>query len=337
MAARNARPQQWAREKLNTLMSVAEEPDQNALRALQSEDFSRARELYGELVEQFPDEYEYACGFFTAGYWDNRKERIGSLKPGRAQGDWLVREWEQFQVLAEEKDFQSCRAFRGAMQAVLGRAAEQFRTAFQQEGRAGIDLEVLKDLAVCLIKTQDYKNASDILNFARRTHPGNADLFFLLGESLCSLDRPEQRERGMEYYRDAFLINHTSIDPTLISSEPAASIFSNLYAEKKEKLEDVIEWFPAYMMLHAFFPGLRRLAPEEIDGLEHELSRLMQDRSVVVEKFQDRVTARLMFFHLILLQHYRFHEKNPDRQRDLEEGVRELAPDIHKQYRELKI
>lgn len=322
---------------LHTQMSLEEEQDQNALRALQSEDFDRARDLYGDLVEAHPEEIEYACGFYTAGYWSNRQDRFRDLKPGRIQGDWLVKEWEKFQVLAEEKNYQSGRAFRGAMQGVLGRAAEQFRLAFQEEGRSGIDLAVLKELAVCLIKTQDYKNASDILNFARRTHPGNADLFFMLGESLCSLDRPEQHDRGLEFYRDAFLINHTSVDPTLIASEPAARVFEALYKEKKEKLDDVIEWFPARLMLEAFRPGLRRLAPEEIDGLDHELYRLLQDRETVVERFRDRVTARLVFYHLVLLQHYRFHEKNTDRQRELEEGLKELDPALHKQYREIKI
>lgn len=315
-------------------MSIEEEQDQNALRALQSEDFERARDLYGDLVEKYPEEIEYACGFYTAGYWHNRQNRIPAYKPGRIQGDWLVKEWEKFQVLAEEKNYQSCRAFRGAMQGVLGRAAEQFRLAFQQEGRSGIDLAVLKELAVCLIKTQDYKNASDILNFARRTHPGNADLFFLLGESLCSLDRPEQQDRGLECYRDAFLINHASIDPTLISSQPAAGVFETLYREKKEKLETVIEWFPARLMLKSFRPGLRRLQPDEIDGLEHEIRRLNEDHTVVADRFQDRVRARLLFYHLVLLQHYRFHEKDTERQRRLEEGLKDLDPAAYKEYRE---
>ncbi len=318
-------------------MSEHEEKDQNALQALRAEDFARARELYGELVETFPEEIEFACGFYTSGYWQNRQDQISARKPGRIQGDWLVREWEKFQVVAEEKNFTSCRAFRGAMQAILGRAAEHFRLAFQEEGRTGIDPGILKQLAVCLIKTQDYKNASDILNFARRTHPGSADLFFLLGESLCSLDRPEQNDRGLEYYRDAFLINHTSVDPTLISSQPAAGVFEALLREKKEKLDEITEWFPARLMLEAFRPGLRRLFPEEIEQLLFEIRRLMKDREMVAEKFRDRVTARLVFYYLILLQHYRLHEKDVDRQRELEEGLKALEPDFHRRYRDLKI
>ena len=155
------------------------DPAQIALRTLAGGEFKRARDLYGQLVESDPEDLEYLCGLYSSGYWDNRSELMDRQKSGRMLAGYLMQEWDRFEHLATERNYGGCLTFRAVMQGVLGRAAEEFRTAFQEESGAVVDTEMLVELGKCLIRIEDYKNAAEILHYARRLHEPNASLCFL--------------------------------------------------------------------------------------------------------------------------------------------------------------
>ena len=309
---------------------------ERALKYLTAGDFARAREDYGDLVENDPDNLEYICGFYTAGYWDNRKDRIGKLKPGRSRGDYLIKEWESYSNIATERNFPGCTTYVGAMKAILGMASEQFRVAFQEEGGAAVDGGVLEDLGRCLIRIEEYQQASEIMQYAVRMGRSEASLFFLLGESLASMEDERSRKRGWSYYRDAGFIDPQKIDPALIGSEPASKVFGILYQARGENLERALEWMPAYLLSETFVAELRKLHPEEVEQLIYDCRRLNKERARVDERFADRVNARLSFYLLTLIHHYTFHEPIPDAVREFEDQLKEMTPALYQIYRDRK-
>ncbi len=307
-----------------------------ALEALESGDFSGARPVFGELIQAFPENPEFLCGYYAAGWWFNREERRTAMKEGRARADWLMSEWEAFQTLADQREYSGCLAFRATMRSILREAAEQYRIAFQEEGASAVDTHLLKTLAICLIRLEDYEDASEILLYARRRqNQGDAQLHFLLGEALCSQEREDLREKGFSYYRDACLIDTRSLEPGLMASQPAAGVFGELYERFEHDLERTYEWFPAFFHARiAAVEGLRRLAPPEVEHLRHESDRLGRDLATVVEKYRDRVRATLGFYHLCLIHHLRHHAKDRTASREFEDRLKSVVPDVYTAYRE---
>lgn len=312
------------------------EPEQSrtALQAMEGGEFEKARILFGDLLERHPQSAEYICGLYTAGYWENRFPIIAKSKPGRNLGSYLMREWDQFDHIAEEKGFPGCESYRAAMRSILGMVAEQYRVVFQEEGGGSVDTELLIQLGRTLIRIEDYTNAAEILQYARRIREPGAELFFLLGEALAKSEQPELHRRGLSYYRDAFFLNPQAMDPTIISSEPVSSIFLDLFERMDRRMEEVREWIPAYLLASTFGPGYRKLHEEEVEQMRWEIERLEKERLRVIEKFRQKVLARLCFYDLSLIHHYSYHDKDPDEVSEFESHLRDLDAGLYAIYRE---
>lgn len=325
-------------EPLKSTDGAAALPDafRTALSTLETGDFGAARTLFGELIQEFPDDLEYLCGYYSAGWWFNREEQRSGLKDGRAKGDWFMQEWDAFQRIADERDYAACLSFRASMRAILREAAEQYRIAFQEEGAAAVDTTLLKTLAICLMRLEDYADAAEILMYARRRQSkGDATLCFLLGEALCSQKRPEQMEKGLSYYRDALLIDPHAVDPGLMASEPATSVFADLYTRFEQNIERCYQWFPAYLHAHlASHAGLRALSQAELQHLRAESQRLAGDLETVVEKYRDKVRATLGFLYLCLIHHYRHHMRDRTSARQIEDRLKSVVPEVYTLHRE---
>lgn len=302
------------------------------LQALASGDFHRAKELYGSLIETDPENLEFQCGFFAAGWWDNRSETRGRRKAGRPLATYLTQEWELFEKTAGDRSCSGSLAFRAAMRSILGTAADHFRIAFQEEGPGAVESELLLQLARCLIRIEDYRNAADVLHYARKRSTPGAAVFFLLGEALSALGG-DSTDAGMSAYRDGCALDPTAVDPTLIASQPAARVFEHLMTALEHRMEAVVEWFPSYFAAAAFVPGLRRLGPDEVEGFRLEADRLYRDLGVVVEKFREKVRARAAFQDMVLLHHYTFHERDSGRTGEIEARLKSSSPDLYQFYK----
>jgi tetratricopeptide (TPR) repeat protein len=307
---------------------------QEAQEALAAGEFARAKDIYGSLLEEYPEESDYICGFYTSAYWDNRHSMILEAPPGKARGSALVEAWDQFEALANDKQFSGLSSFRTAMRSILGRAAEEFRLSFQDSGLTH-DSRTLAELGRCLIRIEDYANAAEILHFARKVR-STPEVLFLLGEALCAsaAGDPETLAKGLSYYRDAFILEPDIIDPSLIASHPASDVFTRVYEEKDQNKELASVWFPAKLMSLAQRLPLRRLLPEEVKEISKDLARLSPDLERVVEKYKERVRARICFFILVLLQHHYLHDYNEEAIQELETRLAELDAHLYKEYRD---
>ena len=323
------------RQNTTTDRMPAQGNNESAIHTLEQGDFEHAWDRYGKLVELFPEDPEYACGLYAAGYWKNRLSAIAEEAQGRARGAYLFREWDRFQKMAEEKEFESCLAYRAAMQWVLGNAAAELRGAFHAESGRSVDPSLLVDLSTCLIRIEDYANAVDILRYTTRLHPGNARILFLLGEALCSSGAEGDKERGLACYRDAFLLDPSVTDPTLIASETAASVFRDLFSEAGQDLERTLLWFPARLSAASFRFQVRSIPEKDTQAWSDEISRLQASLKQVVEKFRDRVRARIAFLLLEILRCAHSIKDHGSIEAG-EEMLRNLAPDVYAAYKDAR-
>ena len=294
--------------------------------------FDAAWDEYGRLLELFPEDIEYQCGLYTAGYWRNRREDIQRRRAGRELGSYLYHEWDSFQELVEDRGYQGCLSFRAAMQFILGTAADEFRLTFQEEGGRSVDVDLLIDLGKCLIRIEDYANAVEILNYTRRIYTGDARVLFLLGESLCSSGAADDLPRGLAFYRDAFLKEPEQIDPTLIASSAVAEVFEKLYEARDRKLELVLEWLPAHIHAAHFSRIARKPTNPELDQVHQDAERLAGDLHTVVEKYREKTRARLAFYILVLLHDHSYPEKDKPAVKEYEKFLKEIAPEVREIY-----
>lgn len=308
---------------------------ESAIHTLSEGDFEHAWERYGKLVELFPDDPEYACGLYAAGYWKNRLTAIADEAAGRARGAYLFKEWDRFQKVAEEKQFESCLSYRAAMQWVLGSAAGELRAAFHAESGRNVDPALLVDLSTCLIRIEDYANAIDILRYTARFHPKNARVLFLLGEAMCSGAGDGDRERGLAAYRDSFLIDPTAADPTLIASETASNVFRALFQASAQDVERTSLWFPAHLSAASFAFKIKSIPEKDTLIWSEEIMRLQNSLKQVVDKFRDKVRARLAFLLLEILR-CAHQVKDHGSIEEGEELLRNLAPDVYVAYKDAR-
>lgn len=304
-----------------------------ALELLAAGRYAEAQDAFGALVEGAPTDVDFAAGFHASGWWNNRSDVRQRQRAGRALADWLMREWDEYDELARNSGYNRAPAYQAAMHAALRDAADNFRIAFQEEGAGSVDVEMLRTLAVCLIRLEEYNDSIDILNYALRKKGPDARLYFLLGEAWLSRGDSEGLARGLSYYRDAFFLDHRAIDATIIDARPAAETLRQTLKEKNGDWDSLVEWLPARLMAYAFVGGLRRLSEREVRSLHAEVERLERDLNVVIERYRDRVRARLCYLYLVLIQFYTLQEKDRDIVEDFEDRLRSLSPESYDFYR----
>jgi tetratricopeptide (TPR) repeat protein len=300
---------------------------EEALFSLQTAHFDEAKESFGLLLQKDPENTDLMAGFYAAGYWANRRDQLMNPEPARP-GTGLMEAWDQFQEHAEQKGFEASRSIRATMKAVLGKAADQYRQKFQREGMAHPDFSDLEELGKCLIRIQDYENAREILQYARRIQPSRSGILFLLAESHLNMGDQENAERGLGFYRDGFIIQPKEFDPTYAFSHLVQKTIQQLGEEKDNDLDRILLWLPAYLMARSQYAGLRRLHKDEVSQLQRELQRLEKDREQVMDQYREKVEARLCFYYLVLHQAAVFAYNDTEYSRDLLSGLKVLHPGL---------
>lgn len=301
-----------------------------ALQQLKEGDLSEAKSLYATLLEKFPDDPEIICGFYTSSYWSNRQDILDEAANSRASAAKIMDAWDRFETIGIEKKFNECRTFSTAMKRILGLASEVFREEFQgQASTSSVDTKLLMDLSRCLIRIEDYKNASDILQYASRLNKNNPEILFLLGEAYLSPEDPDFLAKGISCYRDAFFLDPEALDVAIIASLPVGEVLKELYEAFEENLELTLQWIPAYLLCDYFLPNLRRMDDVDLKQAVDEIRRLKSDLHRVEKKFIQKVRSRIAFYTLILLQHFKFHEPDSELYREYEGVLKESSTELY--------
>ena len=303
---------------------------ESALEHLNCGNQEKAKEAFVTLLRQEPGNIEFQAGFFCAGWWLNRETSTQFYRQGRPLGSWLMEEWKSFAQKIDERGYQNCLSFQKTMHFVLNELASNFRLAFQEEGASSADPKLLKELAICLLQLGDYNNAIDILRYARTKNPYEAQLNFLLGEVLCCRNSSkEDMNRGLSYYRDAFLIDLHITEPHWITSKRTSKLFKELEQKYKDNLEQVLYWFPAYLMAVSFIYSLSQLNRLQIKEIRLEIQRLQKEKERGLEKYRESLHAALSFYLLTLIYQYRSYGSEPGQAYEYEEELKKISPELY--------
>jgi tetratricopeptide (TPR) repeat protein len=305
-----------------------------ALEAMSNGDLIRAKNLYGELLEKNPEEIDFICGYFTASYWENRKDILHPEKQGREAASQIMKAWDRFESIGEEKKFLNCKSYSAAMRYVFSLASENLRMAFQLQGAGSAsDTELLLELSRCLIRIENYPDAIEILQYARKTNRENPRILFMLGEAYLSSEEPELRGRGISLYRDAFFLDPNALEISIITSLPVGEILKELYDVFEEDLKKVCEWLPAYLLADYFLRDLKPMSEKEIEQAVLEIRRLRKDMERVVEEYKSRVKSRISFYSLVLIHHFSYFEKDTSLVREYEGILQETDNILFERYK----
>lgn len=293
-----------------------------------SGDFSEARKGFSELLEKHPESREFEAGLYTAAYWDNRSGFLN--RANELDGNTIVTEWETFEKLIEQKGYAGYKPIIAAMYVVLGKAADSFRKSFQNKGLGNAEFDSLLELGRCLLRIEDYSNARDILQYARKLKPSSALALFLMGEG-CLLDGdPLLIEKGLGHYRDGFLIQPAQFPFDQIRSNQATSFLSNLQKEYGNENDTLLMWLPCEFMTHSMVSGCRRLNADELNQLLQETARLENDLRTGNSRYEMKIKSRLTFYYLVSIQAFTVHQSIPDQASVAREKLKEISPAYYK-------
>lgn len=255
---------------------------------LKDGEFEKAKNIFSELLDKDPENLELISGFFIASYWDNRIELIFNSKEGKERASRLVQLFDEFEKETLNRNYPKNVLFSLVTECVLGEASSQFRKAYQREGMIGLDPSHLIQLARCLMKTGDYANAREILEYSKSFHKSSLETRYFEAECLYHLGDAKQ---SRILYRDSLLADPLAIRLEMVNSEPLNTAIQSISTELFEL--DLKEYLPVFCLEKNLLPELKNYSDSEIQHFIREISRLEENLNSKSEKFTFKVKCRL--------------------------------------------
>lgn len=261
---------------------------------LKEGEFEKAKEIFSSLLDKDPENQDLISGFFVSSYWDNRIELIFNSKEGKERAARIVALFDEFEEEIRKRKIQRNQFFSNVTECVLGEASSQFRKAYQKEGMIGLEPVHLIQLTICLMKTRDYKNAKEILDYTKNFQKSSNETKFLEAECLAHLGMAKE---SRILYREAFLTDPTDFKPEMITSEPLVSIMKSLEGNFSDN--DWKEFLPLACLEKNYFLDVKNYSESEIQKLWQEAQRL-EDSLAKNDKYDFKIKCRLIQ-HLVAI------------------------------------
>ncbi|MBK8398616.1 MAG: tetratricopeptide repeat protein [Leptospiraceae bacterium] len=264
---------------------------------LREGEFENAKHIFFELLDIDPNKQEYVAGYYIASYWDNRIESILTTREGKFRGNLLVEMFNQFVQEITKRAFPKNDSYESVTFCILSEASTQFRIAYQKEGMHGLDKNVLSNLAMCLIRIGDYKNARDILEYSKKFQDVSMQNLFYEAECLYHLG---DHSRSRMYYRLAMLNNPDLLNLEIVKSEPLTTAIMEL-GEQFESQEEIREILPVYCLEKNLIPEIRDYSREEVNQLFIEMMRLESNLNTERPELKFKLNCRILNIGLTIL------------------------------------
>lgn len=264
---------------------------------LKEGEFENAKNIFFELLDIDPNRQEFIAGYYMSSYWDNRVESILSTREGKNRGNLLVEMFNQFVQEITKRNFLKNETYESTTFCILTEASTQFRIAYQKEGMGGLDKNVLSNLAMCLIRIGDYKNARDILEYSKKFQDISMQNLFYEAECLYHLG---DHSRSRLYYRTAMLNDIDLLDLEIVKSEPLATALMEL-GEQFESIDEIREILPVYCLEKHFITEIKDYQRDEVNKLFLEMSRLEYNLSTEKPDLRFKLNCRILHIGLTIL------------------------------------
>ena len=264
---------------------------------LKEGEFENAKHIFFELLDIDPNNQEFIAGYYISSYWDNRIETILATREGKDRGNLLVEMFNQFVTEITKRNFPKNETYESLTFCILSEASTQFRIAYQKEGMHGLDKNVLSNLAMCLIRIGDYKNARDILDYSKKFQDVSMQNLYYEAECLYHLG---DHSRSRLYYRTAMLNNPDLLDLEIVKSEPLATAIMQL-GEQFESQEEIREILPVYCLEKHFITEIRDYNREDVNQLFLEMMRLESNLNTEKPELKFKLNCRILHIGLTIL------------------------------------
>lgn len=266
--------------------------------------FEEAAKKADALLGANPDYPGLAETYRTARFWNNRRAEIERLPRGKQTADFLMTQWEEFKNYSKEKNLQNSNAYRAAMRYIFFTASEHYKTAFREQESTTDNFNLLLSLGVCFLTLGEYAHAVETLEYARSSYRSNAALLAVLGEACFHAgDIP----KSLLLFREAFFINPTEIDLSLLKSKPITDLVK-CAQERRGGRGDLREWIPVFGFLEDVFYVKRQLNSQQVDGIKREIYTLEKSfQTQSREKNEStNIIPRLINKYLWMLDYFEF-------------------------------
>ncbi len=270
--------------------------------------FQEAIKKADQLMNLNPDFPGVVEAYRTAKFWSNREQEIKQTGEGKKTADFLMEEWVAFEDYASYKEMKSSSAYKSAMRYIFFKAAEQYKLAFQHNEETNDKFDLLINLGECFLRLKEHKYAIETLEYAMTSYKSNAKLLFILGESYYHID---DIPKCLLYMREAFQIDPSKIDLSLIEAKPILEIIDAIKASGKN-VRDVREWIPIFGFLTDIFYVRRNLNKHQVESLKREVFNL--ENSLGRMNSDDieatNILPRIINKYLWLLDYYEHQNMN---------------------------
>ncbi|TGM99819.1 hypothetical protein [Leptospira dzoumogneensis] len=243
---------------------------EEAIKHLSEGEFELSRNIFDSLLEEDPENPEYASGFYISSFWDHRIDRIHLTKEGRERTGLLLEFLKDFDSVYKSKSFPKELSYHSAMSSILQETTDQVRIALRKEGIQSLSPGLIAELAYRLLLAEDTDLASEVLRDSSGLERFSPELLFFRAE--CTY-LSGQHSQGLLLYREAFLKEPSAIRLESVRSEPIFSAIQILREEFKEEGE-LKEALPVLLLERGVFKEIRKMSDKELEAYRSELFRL---------------------------------------------------------------
>jgi tetratricopeptide (TPR) repeat protein len=264
---------------------------------LKEGEFENAKNIFSSLLDENPEDIELISGFYISSYWDNRLDIILSFKEGRERGTKLVQMFDEFEASFLKRALSKNQSYLAITYCVLSEASNHFRLAYQREGVSSLDKKILVDLSICLIKTGDYKNAIEIIEYSKIYSDSSSSLIFFEAECFYHLG---EIKKSLLYFREGLLYDPELLRLDIIRSEPLHSVIQVLAKQFKNEVE-LKEYLPVYCLEKNLLPELRAYTRDDLLLLQSEMERLVVSLKEDKPDYKFKLSCRILQLGLTIL------------------------------------
>ena len=292
--------------------------------------FSEAAKAADQLMNINPDYPGLAEAYRAAKFWSNREKEIRKIGEGKRCADFLMKEWEAFEDYASHKDMKSSSAYKSAMRYIFFKASEQYKIAFKLNEETDNNFDLLISLGECFLRLKEYKNAIETLEYAMSSYNSDAKLLFILGESYYHID---DIPKCLLYMREAFQIDPSQVDITLIEAKPILEIIEAVKSSGRN-IKDIREWIPIFGCLTDIFYVRRNLSKHQVESLKREVFNLENSLGRLSPDDIDatNIIPRLLNKYLWLFDYYQQQNVNMENSEEIKNRLLLLDKDLFEEF-----
>ncbi|MCB1180114.1 MAG: hypothetical protein KDK36_21225 [Leptospiraceae bacterium] len=295
-------------------------PFEEANQKLLEGEFENSKSLFASLLDNDPENIHYIAGYFISSYWDNRLDRIFSVKEGKDRGILLDELFEKFENDFSEKKYPKTESFYSVRNCILGESCSQLRLGYQKEG-AALDQKIIWTLCRNLVIIRDYKNAIDMIDYCKRKYDMPSEFYYYKAESLFHVGE-EKKSRTL--FRSTLLHFPESLPIEQIKSEPIASAILELKT-KIEKESDLKEYLPVFCMEKDLLPEVPEYTREDVNHFLYEMNRLRESLETDNKDMYFKVKSRILQYGFTIMDTFQ-GQINSELTRKVRDIISEIDP-----------